>query len=187
MSKTTCTNCGNENAATNKFCSRCGYALPKIETEIPTSNFQQHSLESKSKKKNIAGLIVGLISFFLVYWAVQHFIFKAPSFDTQLNALASEINKSCPMMIDQETQFDNAIAMPGKVFQYNYTLVNIVKGTVDTLEIKNYIIPRATRNIKTSPDLKYQRENKIALKYYYKDKNGDYLFSFTLTPDQYEN
>lgn len=31
------------------------------------------------------------------------------------------------------------------------------------------------------------RENKISLKYYYKDKNGDYLFSFTLTPDQYEN
>jgi hypothetical protein len=87
------------------------------------------------------------------------------------------------MMIDKETQFD----MPGKVFQYNYTLVNVVKGTVDTLGIKNYIIPRATSNIKTSPDLKYQRENKISLKYYYKDKNGDYLFSFALTPDQYEN
>ncbi len=35
--------------------------------------------------------------------------------------IASEINKSCPMMIDKETQFDNALAMPGKVFQYNYT------------------------------------------------------------------
>ena len=61
------------------------------------------------------------------------------------------------MMIDKETQFDNAVAMPDKVFQYNY-ISQYGKGLVDTIAIRNYIIPIATNNAKTNPDMKYQRE-----------------------------
>ena len=185
MDKVICTNCGTENSSANKYCSSCGHALPKIKTEVVS--VQQPTVETESKKKKLLGSIVGVIAFGIAYWAVQHFFFGVPNIDTQLNAIASEINKSCPMMIDKETQFDNAVALPDKVFQYNYTLVNMEKGTVDTVAIRNYIIPIATNNVKTNPDMKYQRENKITLKYYYKDKHGDYLFSFVVSPDQYAN
>ena len=40
-------------------------------------------------------------------------------------AAASEINKTCPIMVDQYTQLDNALALPDNSFQYNYTLIDI--------------------------------------------------------------
>ena len=89
-------------------------------------------------------------------------------------------------MLDKETRFDNAIVFPGKILQYNYTLVNLTKEMVDTIELRNYIIPVATNNAKTNPDMKYQRDNKVIFKYYYKDMKGNYLFSFAVTPEQYK-
>jgi hypothetical protein len=38
-------------------------------------------------------------------------------------AAANELNKSCLMMVDQDTRLDNAVALPENVFQYNYTLI----------------------------------------------------------------
>jgi hypothetical protein len=187
MEKVTCANCGEDNIINAKYCSRCGHALPQITTEVISETVQQPTKEKGNKKKKLISTIVSVIAFGLAYGAVQYFFFGTPSLDKQLNLIASEINKSCPMMIDKETQFDNAVAMPDNVFQYNYTLVNIVKGTVDTVAIRNYIMPLATNNAKTNPEMKYQRDNKITLKYYYMDKNGDYLFSFAVTPKQYAN
>jgi len=187
MDKVTCTNCGTVNSASNKYCTNCGYTLPKPDPEVVAENAQQSAPGKEIKKKNWLSTIVGVAAFLLAYWAVQHFFFGAPTLDTQLNAVASELNKSCPMMIDKETRFDNAVAMPGKVFQYNYTLVNMQKGAVDTVAIKNYIRPIATSNAKTNPEMKYMRENNIILVYYYKDKNSDYLFSFAVMPGEYAN
>ena len=187
MVKVTCANCGTENSSSNKYCTNCGYTLPAVQPEIVSEAIQQPAEVKGSVKKKWISSLAGIVTFLFVYWAVQHFFFSAPVLDTQLNAIASELNKSCPMMIDKETQFDNAVAMPNKVFQYNYTLVNMIKGKVDTVAIRNYIIPIATNNARTNPDMKYQRENNITLRYYYMDKNREYLFSFAITPDQYSN
>ena len=90
-------------------------------------------------------------------------------------------------MVDKETRLDNVISAPGNVIVYNYTLVNFEKGAVDTTALKNYIGPIATNNIKTNPSMKYMRDNKVTMSYYYKDKNGSYLFNFKVVPYQYKN
>ena len=54
-------------------------------------------------------------------------------------AAASELNKSCPMMVDQDTRLDNAIALPENVFQYNYTLVNLTKDELDLEKFTAYM------------------------------------------------
>jgi hypothetical protein len=90
-------------------------------------------------------------------------------------------------MVDQDTRLDNAVALPGNVFQYNYTLVNLEKSEVNIDTVKKYIEPGIINNVKTSPDLKAYRDNKVTMAYYYKDKNGVFVLKISVTPDMYVN
>ena len=182
MSK--CNECGNDNAVNLKYCRQCGYELPKPKVEEVQSSEQKPTRKVDYKK--LTGIIGGAISFFVVYFLVQQFLFTSPSLDKAMMKAASELNKSCPIMIDSETRLDNAIALPPNVFQYNYTLVNTEKETLDIIALKDYMEPNITSFVRTSPDMKLQREKKITVKYYYKDKNGDYLFTISVTPEQYK-
>jgi hypothetical protein len=159
--------------------------LPKIIIEN-TIDASQPSTNAGSidKMKNIKN-IVRVIAVFLLIFAVQKIFFKNYSIDKEMMAAASEINKSCPVMVDSETRLDNSIALPNNVFQYNYTLVNVEKGNVDTVSMKNYLEPNITNFVKSSPQMQYQRDNKCILNYCYKDKRGLYLFLITVTPDMY--
>jgi hypothetical protein len=128
-------------------------------------------------------MVVGAVTLVLV----QQFFFKAPSYDEVMMQAASEINKSCPFMVDQETRLDNAVALPGNVFQYNYTLVNMEKATTDISQLENYLKPTLINNVKSNPDMKINRDNKTTMGYYYKDRDGAFLFKILVTPDLYEN
>jgi hypothetical protein len=138
----------------------------------------------EKKKLNIQ-TIVGLIAGGITFILVQQFFFKPPSYDQVMMNAASEINKSCPIMVDQETRLDNAVALPENIFQYNYTLVNMEKATTDISQLENYLKPTLVNNVKTNPDMKINRENQTTMGYYYKDKNGEFLFKILVTPDLY--
>jgi hypothetical protein len=142
-------------------------------------------MESPDKKTKNIQTIVGMITGGLALVLVQHFFFKAPTYDQAMMKAASEINKSCPMMVDQETRLDNAVALPENIFQYNYTLVNIEKATTDISQIENYLRPILINGVKTNPDMKINRDNKTTMGYYYKDKNGEFLLKILVTPDLY--
>ncbi len=137
-------------------------------------------------KKKVIGAIVGVAAFFIAYFVAQQLFFKPPTFDKQMMKTASEINKSCPIMVDAETRLDNTVALPNKTIQYNYTLVNIEKGDIDISEFENYLQPVILNIIKTSPDLKYFRDNDVTMAYNYKDKNGEYLLKLTFKPEDYK-
>ena len=88
-------------------------------------------------------------------------------------------------MIDSETRLDNAISLPNNVFQYNYTLINMLKKNIDIKSIKNQLEPSVINFVKTNPDMEIQRNNKTTINYYYKDKSGVYLFTISVSPDKY--
>ena len=141
--------------------------------------------QTENKKMNfktLAGIIVGIVAMVLV----QQFFFKSPSFDKQMMQVASELNKTCPVMVDAETRLDNTVSLPDKIFTYNYTLVNQVKDSLNVEGLKNYLTPLVTNNIKTNPAMKFYRDNKITLSYYYKDKQGVFLLNIDVTPDKYQ-
>ena len=186
MEKVNCKNCGTDNLSSSKYCSGCGYELPKIKTEILEEPRQQKPTSNNVRRNQVLGIVAGIIVFGLSYFAVQQIFFKAPSFDKNMMKFASELNKTCPIMVDAETRLDNAIALPGNVFQYNYTLVNIEKANADTSGMKNYLEPVITNLVRTNPQMKYQRDHKTTLNYYYKDKNGVYLFLVSITPGKYQ-
>src|SRR5688572_1527845 len=117
-----------------------------------------------NKLKKTFGVIVGVITFGLAYFGAQQ-MFKAPSFDKAMMEAASELNKTCPIMVDQDTRLDNAVALPGNIFQYNYTLVNYEKSELNIDTVKKYIEPGLINSVKTNPDL--ERKNKVTMAYNY--------------------
>ena len=99
---------------------------------------------------------------------------------------ASEINENCPIMIDNDTRLDNTVAMPNNIFQYNYTLVNLEKNEINIEELRSFIEPNVVNNVKTNPEMKAYKDNKVTMSYFYKDKKGEYLLEINVTPEQYE-
>lgn len=140
---------------------------------------------TKNKTKQTIGTIVGLVAFGLAYFGVQHFFFQPASFDKAMMEAASELNKTCPIMVDQETRLDNAVALPGNIFQYNYTLINLDKSEVNIDTVRKYVEPGLINTVKTNPDLKPYRNNKVTMAYNYRDKNGVYILKINVTPDLY--
>ncbi len=138
--------------------------------------------KKKLNLKTIVGLAFGLIVAILV----QQYFFKPPSFDKQMMQVASELNKTCPIMVDAETQLDNAVALPEKTFQYNYTLINMYKDSIDIEKLEEYLKPVILNTIKTNPDLNSFRDNNVVMSYNYKDKNSAHVLKLIFTPDQYK-
>lgn len=183
MEKITCSNCGSENNPTSKYCSNCGYEIKKVKTkEVVDAEVKK----SPTKKSKLLASLAGLVSFVLVYYLTKYILFAAPSFDEVLVKTASDINKSCPMMVDQFTRLDNATAKPSNSLQYNYTLIENTINEVNLDTAAKYIKPHLINNIKTDPDLKYFRDNDVTLIYNYRDKNGVFVVKYEITPEVYK-
>lgn len=138
-----------------------------------------------NNSKKVIQAVVGAALAIAGYVFFQSLFADKPVFDKVLMEAASELNKTCPIMIDQETRLDNAIAVPEKIFRYNYSLVNMVKDSIDAGEILKGIEPSLINNVKSNPAMKTFRENKVTVQYLYKDKNGMFLFQVDVTPDKY--
>lgn len=141
--------------------------------------------KTTTKKGTRISQIVGAIVGVIVMVLVQQLFFKTPGFDEKLMQTASEINKNCPFMVDSETRLDNAIAMPDNCFEYNYTLVNLDRDSIDAKAFARYMTPVLANHIKTNPDMKAFRDHQLTLNYTYKDKNGVFITKITITPEMY--
>ncbi len=182
MTEIKCEKCNKLNSNLSKYCPQCGFELPE---GIVTKNAPVEKSEKKGKNK-ISPIIVAIIAFVISYFAIQKLFNNPKSFDKAMMEAASEINKSCPIMIDNDTRLDNTVAMPNNIFQYNYTLVNIEKSEINIEELRRFIEPNVVNNVKTNPEMKGYKENKVTMAYFYKDKNGEFLLKIDVTPEQYK-
>lgn len=186
MEKIICATCGADNATTSKYCLRCGYELPKTEQQEPKEAPEKQTTDKKENRKKITGIIAGAIVFGISYFAVQQLFFKPPSYDKVMMEAANELNKTCPVMVDAETRLDNTIALPENIFQYNYTLVNVEKESITAIEdMKNYLEQKIINDVRTNPQMQFQRNHGTTMNYQYKDKNGVNLFLISITPEKY--
>lgn len=186
MEKNQCTNCGTDNSTRAKYCMNCGFSLPNYQPEVKV----EEPVKPK-KKKFSAAQWIGFIAAFLVFYALGNWAFdfavKRPSFDKAMVEMASQINESCPIMVDSDTRLDNAMALPDNTFQYTYTLVNAEKDSIDIDSLREYLTPQITNWVKTNPDMEKFRELKVKINYLYKDKFGVYLLTVEVTPEDYES
>jgi len=184
MEKITCPHCGADNRLNVKYCSRCGQELPKpVQQPMETAAQPKIAVE---KKKLSAARIIGIVFAIACAVAAQHFLFSPPSYDKVLVQVANEVNKACPIMVDKETQLDNALPIPPNSFQYNYTLISVDKGRLDTNRFKAILEPTIINGIKTSPQLKYLRDHNTTVLYSYKDRSGQYLCTISVPASKYQ-
>ena len=180
----TCEKCGAENFNHAKYCCGCGCELPKPAIEDAPLTTTKPEKENNRNKSTIALIVlaISVISLFIT----QQLSFKSSSVDKKFAKIASEINEICPMMVDSETRLDNTVAIPPKTFQYNYTLVNLDKEFIDTIEVKASLEPNIVNWLRTDPAMQFARDKKATVNYRYRDKMGNYVFMISVTPEQYK-
>jgi hypothetical protein len=104
---------------------------------------------------------------------------------TEVKKASDEINKQCPLTIDADTRLDSTNATDNPVgLVYNYTVVSKEKKEIEAqlTAVKKMVKKQTEDNISKTTELKFYKDNKIPLTYSYKDKNGVFLFDFTITP-----
>ncbi len=135
-----------------------------------------------NRKKLLFQIIIFAITFVVAFFGTKYFIKSMKSDNSELKKAAQEINKSCPVMIDNQTRLDNVVLISDTIFQYNYTLVKIENKdkNFDSEKLKQNIQSQSQKNLDSNAAMKYQRDNNIYLKYVYKDRNNRLLFDFII-------
>lgn len=138
-----------------------------------------------AKSKYNFGLIILLIVVLSSVILYQQGAFNKPSFGTQMAKTAKKLNNQCPKMVDLETQLDSAVVFRDSLFQYNYTMVKMVRESTDTLGFRHYMKPKLLKFVRYNNELKPYRDHRVIMEYIYYDKNGSLLGKFTFTPKRY--
>ena len=138
-----------------------------------------------TKRKKVILSIIAILCLAVLIFSILKFTNKFGHIDKQLQQEAREKNRTCPQYVDQETRLDNTTALSGNIFQYNYTLVRRVKDSIQVEELRTYLEPSILNNIRTNPDLRYQRDNNVILNFNYKDKHGAFVLKISITPEMY--
>ncbi|MBN2639685.1 MAG: hypothetical protein JXR65_11445 [Bacteroidales bacterium] len=208
-----CNNCGHYNEVKSEymvFCANCNKKLNNSFSEWvkrnPEKSFDDYKQvvcttekaeikEQKPKSKKVKSLKywIGFAVAFAIFYAIGQIggekivdLFRKPLIDRVLMKTASEINKTCPVMVDQYTRLDNAVVLPDKVFQFNYTLLNIDTESVNINELKKNLEPSIINYVRTSPQIQKLRDEKVTINYNYRNDSGAYLFTISVKPEDYE-
>lgn len=134
-----------------------------------------------NKKLLILGAILLCV---LIFVALKVVFFRSSSPDKDVLKFAKEMNSHCPQMVDVETRLDKVTGLADKTLQFNYTLIHRAKDSVLLGQLKKYLEPVILNKIKTAPNLKKYLSKNLTWVYSYNDKNGDFIFKITYTPDQ---
>jgi hypothetical protein len=105
----------------------------------------------------------------------------------KLHEVAVKLNRNMPQMVDSVTRVDSLVAIPDNILEYNCTLLNSEKDTMNIRLTKNNLEKKMIETIKISPDFKPYRENHVSLLYKYRDINKVLIFSIYITPDKYKS
>lgn len=111
---------------------------------------------------------------------------KNSGFEKIMQEAANKLNKTCPILVDSETQLDNVEIVNGDTFKYNYTLLHSIRSEMDMEGTVKYLEPLLVKQVKSNSAMAIYRENKITMAYYYYDKNGDLAFKIIVSPDKYK-
>lgn len=95
--------------------------------------------------------------------------------------LSAETNKRLPLQVDSETILVTTLPQSDNSFVYKYKLVNANAGEITQEFLTAKMKPQAVAGYKTS--MQNIRELGIRLVYHYSDKDGNFIGSFTVGPE----
>jgi hypothetical protein len=126
----------------------------------------------------IAGVLFLCVALFI---AIQKIFLT----DREVAKFVRGMNKTCPQMIDPETRLDKVLAFEKNNLQFNYTLIYQVRDSLPIPSLKSYMEPVILNKIKNSGTLRKFLDKNLTWIYSYNDKNGDFIFKVTYTPEQF--
>jgi hypothetical protein len=141
----------------------------------------------EDKKRQKIGKWIGMAVGLIVGITVVQLLFKQPSFDKIMARSVEKLNKTCPVMVDDMTRLDSINVLPENAVQYNYTLLNMSRDSLDLKAFSDYMQPTLLNGVKTSPQLKIYRDHKTTFVYNYLDRNGESVGLIYITAEQYND
>jgi hypothetical protein len=126
----------------------------------------------------------GLIAGYLVWWVLPGFFQKEedPRSQEYLSRIAAEINRSVPVMIDQETELMPVAGAPGMLI-YNYRLVSYSVTKLDHQKFAAGAKERVTQGACGRPETRDEFLKKgVTLRYSYFDKDKQHIATVDVTP-----
>jgi hypothetical protein len=139
------------------------------------------------KQKSTGSRIIFGIIIFAFISAVLKMAFYKPNttLSQDMVKAANEINSHAPIIVDSTTRLDNVNALPGHVFQYNYSLVTLEQSQIDTVLLQTIGRQSMIEYMKHEPKAAFFRDNDIIVKAKYVDKNGSYIGTISVNPGEY--
>jgi hypothetical protein len=104
----------------------------------------------------------------------------------ELNEVVENVNEHCPQLLDEDTRIDGVEVIEGETLRYNYTLVNLPPGKIDTAQFRRAMWPGLVAGIKVSHYMKTLKEQKVVFQYMYHDNKGGKAYLFTIRPEDYK-
>ncbi|MDY9918356.1 hypothetical protein SAMN05216365_13627 [Porphyromonadaceae bacterium NLAE-zl-C104] len=104
----------------------------------------------------------------------------------KLQEMATNLNESVPIMLDQYTRFEGASVTSDNKFRYQYTVLNtpnpdsLVENGLQSLK------ENIEKEFFSNPDLRIFKENNVVIEYVYNDENGRTIRSLQITPPDYQ-
>jgi hypothetical protein len=98
-----------------------------------------------------------------------------------LSKVASDLNKTLPMAVDEETELTNVMGLEG-VIAYNYRLVNLQTSDIDPGSLVQQLKPSVVKAVCTAPQTRDEfLKNGVTMRYVYTDKDRAHVASFDVT------
>lgn len=104
----------------------------------------------------------------------------------KLTEMASTLNESSPVMLNNFTRFDNATVTEENVFQYNYTVLNIQNPDSLIKEVEISLIENIKHEFNTNPQLRFFKENNVSIEYVYNDENRELIRRIQIDSSNYK-
>ena len=131
----------------------------------------------------IAVMLIGGIAGCAVMTTIQEAGRNKSHLATQATRLSRDVenmNKKLPMMLDEETRLDR-VAADSSQTTYFFCLPNLTKTNLELSILEKTLHESCMANFKTNSKLAVDRANNASMKYQYKDKNGEFLFEFSVS------
>jgi hypothetical protein len=141
--------------------------------------------EKQRKKKLIIRKIIQYVALVALLVGGQYYFSKYKSVDDELTVMVENYDKACPIMISNDIRMESVNTMPHNTVQYDFTLVRVIKESVNVDDLKNSVEQEIMATSKTNPSLQAFRDNNSSVIYSYRDNNQKELFKITLTPETY--
>jgi hypothetical protein len=141
-------------------------------------------LKPSSTWKILLFLGAGVLAGYLVWWVLPGFFQKEedPRSQEYLTRIAAEINRSVPVMIDQETELMPVAGAPGMLI-YNYRLVSYSVTKLDHQKFAAGAKQRVTQGACGRPETRDEFLKKgVTLRYSYFDKDKQHIATVDVTP-----